>query len=127
MSYEIKLASGLLRFTVWGVLTLGELLAAAKQTQAIEATEAVTPHRLTDLSAVDDFDLTFSKMEDFASIRRAARLKNNVRSAIVAPSQVQLGFARMFQTLNDNPQIEVRIFPDQPAALAWLGEVPAGS
>lgn len=124
MPYQLKLSPGLLHFTVSGVLTLEDLLAAARETQAIEATEPVTPHRLTDLSRVEDFDLTFSKMENFASLRRAAKFKNKVRSAIVAPSQVQLGFARMFQTLNDNPQTEIRIFPDQTEALAWLGVLP---
>lgn len=32
------------------------------------------------------------------------------------------GFARMFQILNDHPQIEIRIFPAIAEAEAWLAE-----
>jgi hypothetical protein len=127
MPYELTLSGGLLRFTLSGIVTLEDLLNAAREAQVIEATEPVTPHRLTLLTGVGDFNLSFAKMDEFATIRRTAVLQNKVRSAIVAASQVQLGFARMFQTLNDNPQIEIQIFPDEPAALAWLEEGPAGA
>jgi hypothetical protein len=35
---------------------------------------------------------------------------------------VAVGFARMFQTLNDNPQIEIRIVPPLEAARVWIAE-----
>jgi hypothetical protein len=31
-----------------------------------------------------------------------------------------MGMARMFQTLNDNPQITIQIFEDEAAAVIWL-------
>jgi hypothetical protein len=43
-----------------------------------------------------------------------------VKSAIVAPMPVQVGFARMFQILNDHPQIEVQLFATLAEAEAWL-------
>jgi hypothetical protein len=66
-------------------------------------------------------DLDFPKMEAVASRRRKAPLKNKVKSAIVAPRLDQFGFARMFATLNDNPNIEIQIFNDRDRALEWLG------
>jgi hypothetical protein len=46
-----------------------------------------------------------------------------VRTALVAVTPVQLGIARMFQTLNDHPLIELRVFSDREAAVAWLEEL----
>jgi len=53
------------------------------------------------------------------------RLKNYIKSAIVANNPSQFGFARMFQTLNDNPQIEIRIFPAAESAMEWLTATPS--
>jgi hypothetical protein len=55
-----------------------------------------------------------------AETRRRATLRNPVKSAIIASDIVRFGFARMFQTLNDNPQIVVAIFGDDESASQWL-------
>jgi hypothetical protein len=31
-----------------------------------------------------------------------------------------MGFARMFQILNEHPQVTVRIFEDETSARAWI-------
>jgi len=43
-----------------------------------------------------------------------------VKSAIVAATPVQVGYARMFQMLNEHPSVTVEIFGDLPTAVAWL-------
>lgn len=43
---------------------------------------------------------------------------NDFKSAIIVSTPVQRGMARMFQSLNDNPRITIRIFDDEAAALA---------
>jgi hypothetical protein len=43
-----------------------------------------------------------------------------VKSAIVAATPVQVGYARMLQMMNDHPGVTVEIFDDLPAAIAWL-------
>jgi len=55
-----------------------------------------------------------------AERRRTVALQHPIRSAIVAPTPVSFGFARMFQTLNDHPQIAISIFSTVEAAEAWL-------
>lgn len=74
-------------------------------------------------------DLNYAKIAAVASIRRAAPLKNAVKSAIVAPQPIQYGFARMFQTLNDNPRINLQVFSDRASAMEWLvaGRPQAGA
>jgi hypothetical protein len=49
-------------------------------------------------------------MRTFAEHRKAQTLANPVKSAAVAPQPVHVGFARMFQTLNEHPQITIEIF-----------------
>jgi hypothetical protein len=44
----------------------------------------------------------------------------SIRSAFVAPRPIQFGFARMFQTLNDNPKIELHIVNTMDEALLWI-------
>src|SRR4051812_41454997 len=124
MAYQLQYANGLIRFSLFGIVTLEDLLSAGEEARRIEAEAPVSPPRITDMSQVDDLDLDYWRMEEFAARRRIAPLKNKVRSAIVAPSQVQYGFARMFQTLNDNPLIEIRIFSETVAAEQWVGEKP---
>ena len=48
------------------------------------------------------------------------RPRNPFRTALVAVSALQQGYARMFQTLNDHPMITVRVFDSIAAAEAWL-------
>jgi hypothetical protein len=43
-----------------------------------------------------------------------------IRSALIALQPVHFGFARMFQMLNDNPRIQIRIFPNLDDAVLWL-------
>jgi hypothetical protein len=124
MAHDLQYANGLIRFSLFGTVTLADLLSAGEEARRIEAEAPVSPPRITDMSRVDDLDLDYWRMEEFAARRRIAPLKNKVRSAIVAPSQVQYGFARMFQTLNDNPLIEIRIFSEHAAAELWLDEKP---
>ncbi len=105
-----------------GVIALPDLLAYGKRFEALEASLPVAPHRLADLSGGAVGDLDFLEMNQYAATRRTAKLKNPVKSAIVAADAVQFGFARMFQTLNSNPDIQVEIFQNEETALAWLRE-----
>jgi hypothetical protein len=60
-------------------------------------------------------------MEQFAAKRREAVLNHPIKSAFAAKLGLQVGFARMFQTLNNHKDIEIRIFADQKSAFQWLG------
>jgi hypothetical protein len=122
MSLEIHHETDLVRVVLKGSLTEADLIALAKEAEETERNAGVSPNRLTDGSAVSEIAITFNQMQAFASRRRVATLKNRMRSAIVAPGPLRYGFARMFQTLNDNPKIEISIFGDVAAARRWLTE-----
>lgn len=124
MPYTIQVEERLVRIQMAGRLTLPELTRLAQYFGELESRSAVSPHRLLDLSKVDGVDMNFADMEDLAAQRRAAPLKNLVKSAILAPKPVLFGFARMFQTLNSHPQIQVEIFTELNSALQWLETSP---
>ena len=55
------------------------------------------------------------------AMRRAQRqVTAPIKSALVANRPVQFGFARMFEMLNDNPRIQIRIFGTLEEAQQWL-------
>lgn len=105
-----------------GSVSLPELLEHAGQIAAIEASQSITSHRIAILPSGLVCDLSFPELHAFAAKRRAAPLKNPVKSAIVAGDAVQYGFARMYQTLNAHPNLQVEIFQSEAVALAWLRE-----
>ena len=105
-----------------GSVSLPELLEHAERIAAIEASQAVTSHRITIFPKGLVCDLSFPELHAFAAKRRAAPLKNPVKSAIVAGDAVQFGFARMYQTLNEHPNLRVEIFQSEEPAFAWLRE-----
>ncbi len=120
MPFEIKVEPDFVRATVWGVLTEADLWALVDAAEAIERSSPRIPDRLTDLTGVEGVQLGFPAVRALAERRRTAAFPNAFKSALVARDPVMVGFARMFQTLNDSPQITIEIFSDEDAALAWL-------
>lgn len=125
MPFSMSSAGGVLRITLSGTLTPEELGRLADALVEAEGAAAVCPDRVTDLTGLTRFEVGFDDMFEMARRRRERPPANPIRSAIVACTPVQLGFARMFQTLNDHPRITLRIFSDLDGALAWAqGDAP---
>jgi hypothetical protein len=122
MPIAIRLNGALLEVTFSGKIAMIDLMHGAREMAEIEAREPVTPPRLTDLSKVTEFNIDFGSVQKFADLREKAPVKNLTRSAIVAPTELQFGFARMYQTILAHPQIEVQVFRAKADALAWLGD-----
>ncbi|HKP77344.1 MAG TPA: hypothetical protein VJT67_17575 [Longimicrobiaceae bacterium] len=122
MSKTLTVDAGILRIVMPTTLTARGLHDIADALTELERSAAVTPHRLVDMSGITRFEVGFEEMFDLAERRRAHPPANPIRSAWVASTPVQVGFARMFQTLNDHPLVDVQIFPDVVSALAWLTE-----
>jgi hypothetical protein len=109
-----------------GEITGQQLLEAACQIGEREAALPVTYSRLVDLSRATAVNLNFSVLAELSKVRELAKLKNPIKSAIWASNPVQYGFARMYQTLSQNPNLEVQVFNDLESADAWLkSAVPA--
>ncbi len=102
-------------------------MSVSKQLRVIEDASPTSINRVTDMTDVAGSSLNFETMEDFVATRRHVELKNPIRSAVIAPGLLAYGLARMFQSLNDNPQIEVKLFKVLDEALAWVGNSSQGA
>ena len=119
MPHQISNIDNVLHVSLTGIVTGADLDQAAAAAREYESGPTV-PHRVTDLTGVVSLNLNYETVRALASRRRTLRFPHAFKSAIIAPQPSQLGFARMFQTLNDNPQITIQIFPDKAAALQWI-------
>ena len=104
---------------MFGVLDLKELEAIAAEVERLEDAGTVGD-RLTDLSELERIDVGFEEVFAVALKRALREIRTPIRSALVASKPVQFGFARMFQMLNDNPRIQIRIFGSLQEAEQWL-------
>ncbi len=126
MPIEIAQHAGyyLARFS--GTLGPEDLAEATRLAAEIEKQQPAPVDRIIDLTAVQTFNVTFLAVSDTAKVRREVRFGRVVKSALVADRPVAIGFARMYQTILNNPEIEVAIFATVAEALAWLaGAAPA--
>jgi len=110
----------ILRLT--GTCSRMDLQEITRRAEEIESTTSVTPNRVVDVSSVEVFDVSFEDVFDFAQIRKAMPLKNPVKSAFIVGRDLTYGMTQMFKTLNDHPQITIRIVRSLAEAEAWFGE-----
>jgi len=119
MPYTLKVENHVLRLTLTGRVTGSDLMRAAAEARNYEENVPVVPHRITDLDGAE-LAIHYADVSALAGKRRELRFPNPFKSAIIARNPQQLGYARMFQTLNDNPQITIRIFSDELSASQWI-------
>ena len=119
MPFEIRDEGGFYAARLFGALELGDLDAVAAEVERLEDA-GVIGDRLTDLTALDHINVGFEEVFAVALKRAQRQIRTPVRSALVASKPVQFGFARMFQMLNDNPRIQIRIFDNREEAEQWL-------
>jgi hypothetical protein len=119
MPFEISDQGNFHSARLFGVLDRADLNAVMQEVQRLED-EGVMGDRLTDLTALDRIDVGFEEVFALALNRAERKVTAPVRSALVANRPVQFGFARMFQMLNDNPRIQIRIFGNLEEAQQWL-------
>ena len=122
MAVDIELKANVLHVTMSGVLTDADFTTIGTTVEDFEAGLDIVPPRICDMSAVTRIDIGFDEVWALAHRRQQSDLRNNIRTALVVQTLVQRGIARMFQTLNDHPLVNIRIFDDTESALEWLTE-----
>jgi len=120
MAYALRMEDGILMITFSGTLTNEDLSAGGDEVGKLEQSVSVVPHRIADLRPVRRVEIDFDGVYAFASSRRRLRFTNPFKTAIIVSDIVHFGFARMFQTLNDHPQISISIFGNDADAMSWL-------
>ena len=118
MPYTLTVEPELVRVVFFGVMTAADLFAMAAEVRSVEGVRSVLDNRLTDLSDVTDIQLTVDHILAYVEERRRYWRGHPLRSALVAPRVLSIGYARMFQTLSE--QAAVELFAMVEAAEAWL-------
>jgi hypothetical protein len=122
MPFELTTPGDVLFARLFGVFTAPDLNQLASAAEIAEASHLVSLDRLTDLTAVERFDVRFREIFYFAIRRRTQRFTRVVKSAIVAQEPAQFGIASLYDVLNENPQIQVRVLRSVAEAEAWFAE-----
>jgi hypothetical protein len=119
MPYQISLDNNVLQIMLNGRITGSDLQAIVDETINYDRA-ALVPHRVTDMSAITELSIGFPDVLAVAERRRILKFPNPYKSAIVAPQSEHVGFARMMQTLNDNPQVAIKVFSNRQDAINWI-------
>jgi hypothetical protein len=120
-TYHIDSSAGILYIVGEGAITQAERLETMR---AWLSDPAFRPglHALCDFSAATSTPSLPELREIMAIINRNATLIGRTKLAMVTARDVTLGVARQFQALAEASPLNVQIFADREAALAWLRE-----
>src|SRR5260221_3758303 len=126
MPYAVDTSQPIMRITLSGNFTHHDLTALAKETASAERSYDSAPNRMTNAQPCTHLELTFRDVLGFVHERLRLEFPNSCKSAIVAKDVVHYGFARMYETLNDHPQVVTVVFADEADALKWLSHARVG-
>ena len=122
MPFRLRKDEKLIRVFFEGVLSDADLSQVMRDVNQIEGELRVVPPRLISMQDITGLAINAGALWSLALQRREHRFPNAFKSALVARDPAHYGFARMFQTLNDNPQISIGIFPGEAEAMKWIAE-----
>ena len=125
MPFELTTHRAVLFARISGVFTAPELNLLAAEAEHAEDSHPISLDRITDLTAVQRFEVGFREIYSFAIRRTTQRFSRVVKSAIIVKEPVQLGIARVYHSLNENPQIHVRILRSVAEAEEWFAHPQA--
>jgi hypothetical protein len=120
MPFALKIEPDLIRITLSGVVTDADLQEMIRASDEFEREMQPILPRITDARGALRFAINYEAIRDFAEHRSKKSFPNAFKSAILVNAPVQMGMGRMFQTLNDNPLVQVEIFEDEAKAIEWL-------
>ena len=120
MPYLLSFDGPILVVRFFGTVTERDLVGSADDVMTLEDGGRNSRPRLTDLRGVADSSIGYAEVAGIADRVGGRPLSVAIRSAFLVDQPVQLGFARMFQTLNKHPQVTVGIFEDEAVARRWL-------
>ena len=119
MSFVVELTGDVICITAHGKINWEDISGLGPSLKRIEDELPKAPNRVMDLSASTGADLDFHAVSSFTRMRNQTVLKNPVRVAIIAPSDLQFGMARMFQSMIANPHFNFCTFRNPEEAWNW--------
>lgn len=120
MATTLTLETDIIHISLIGEVTREDLQDLICKIAELEKGLERAPDRLVMISEDVVTLLRYEAIEEFAAKRNELCYKNSVKTAMVARRPLQVGYSRMIQSLNSNPQIKIEIFSTKDAALSWL-------
>jgi len=78
-------------------------VALAAESKNYEAGMAVIPHRIADMTGIEELAIHYPDVSALAATRARLRFPNSYKSAIIARDVLHVGYARMFLTIRKSP------------------------
>ncbi len=118
MPLHLSSSDGYLHTLVSGVFHQDALRELAELVAQVANSYRQPPHRLIDITGLTAIEVSFHDLWSLAQQCRLRPSRAPVKTAIVAQQPVQVGYARMYQRINDYACIAV--FGSSLAARDWL-------
>jgi hypothetical protein len=120
MPIDVTPTGDYLSVRVYGVITAADLLNYSLTTEAFERQSGHALDRISDVTGVEKFELSHRDVFEFADRRKRQHLPGIARTAIIATEPIQIGLSRMYQTMTENPNLEIKIVNSLAQAREWL-------
>jgi hypothetical protein len=120
MSYSIDTSTKFNRVTYTGTLENNDIQGVLKDALVMDGDGLKLANRIEDMRKLKGIKIGFAELMDFTENLRTIQLPQKVKSAILTNNALQYGIARMFQSILEHPQMDIKIFSQEEEAYAWL-------
>jgi len=120
MICQYKYKDGILFITFPETLSDNDFRLVNEEFENIEKQYSVVPNFIVSLNNVKTFNGDYHSVQKLATQRAEITFPNKILEAILVTNDFQMGFARMYQIVNNNPQLTVEIFKDEAKAIEWI-------
>lgn len=125
MPIELTLSDSYLSVRMHGIVTAQDFVHYTQESEELELKLPQSPDRITDLTAVERFEVHYEDVFQLADRRKRQYHTRPVKSALIVREPVQMGIARMYQTVGDNEFLQIRVVHSLAEALDWIGGAPS--
>jgi len=100
-----------------------DLYSLSNEVHLLREDLATWPHRLVDLRNLNKVDVNWNDL--YSEHRAVAPFPSNFKAALLVTTDLQMGFARLYQKLNVNPGVNIEVFTDEAIAFEWFRQEEA--
>jgi hypothetical protein len=91
-----------------------------EELEIIEKKYSFVPNRIVNLQNVKTYNGNLNSIYSFVQRRIEKKYPRKILSAFLVSNDFQMGYARLFQILDTNPQASIKIFIDEAKANEWI-------
>ncbi len=120
MPFQHQIEGRVVHIEWHGVVSKRDLQEVGRLMPRVAAEVGFAPDVLHTFGAMQGYSFQPIAVYMLSLLRKRAEIPAGVRSATIATTPEQRKIARLFQSLNRSPNLEMRVFGDEQSARAWL-------